>query len=226
MGDYDFMPAICCTCYFMKAQGYDVKDNVLFQDKKSSILLEKNDKASSSKRTKHINIRYFFITNRVSKEEVSVVWFPTRDMIGDCATKPLQGALFQKFRDQIMGVTPARDPGPGKTDGGVGKTETNKSNPNKGKVLRLVLPGKEAAPQECVGSRTQDRAKFGPGIVKKIADLTIFNHSKGKSGSYAHAARVRMQNHSKRKSLLHLTSLKYSSRKQHFLIATILDIEQ
>jgi hypothetical protein len=83
-----------------------------------------------------------------------------------------------------------------------------------------------------VGSRTRDRAKAGPGLVKKIADLTIFNQSKGKSGSYAHAARVGievltifnqskgkngsyahttrvgMQNHSKGKSLLHLTYLK------------------
>jgi hypothetical protein len=112
VGDGYFMPAIYWTRYFMKAQGYDVKDNVLFQDNKSSILLEKNGKASSSKCTKHINIRYFFITYRVSKEEVSVVWCPTGDMIGDYATKSLQGALFCKFRDQIMGVTPARDPGP------------------------------------------------------------------------------------------------------------------
>jgi hypothetical protein len=208
VGTDDFMPAICWTRYFMKAQGYGVKDNVLFQDNKSSILLEKNGKASSSKRTKHINIRYFCITDRVSKEEASVVWCPTGDMIVDYATKPLQGALFQKFRDQIMGVTPARDPGPGKTDGGVGETETNKSKPKKGKVIRLVPPEKEAAPQECVGSRTRDRAKAGPRIVKKIADITIFNQSKGKSGSYAHAARVGMHNHSKGKSLLHLTSLK------------------
>jgi hypothetical protein len=111
VGPDDFMPAICWTRYFMKAQGYGVKDNVLFQDNKSSIILEKNGKASSSKRTKHINIRYFFITDRVKKEEVSVVWCPTGDIIGDFATKPLQGALFGKFRDQIMGVTPARDPG-------------------------------------------------------------------------------------------------------------------
>jgi hypothetical protein len=47
---------ICWTWYFMKAQGYGFKDNVLFQDNNSSILLEKNGKASSSKRTKHINI--------------------------------------------------------------------------------------------------------------------------------------------------------------------------
>jgi hypothetical protein len=79
----------------MKAQCYGIKDNALFQDNKSSILLEKNGKASNSKRTKHINIRYFFITNRVRKEEVSVVWFTVGDMIGDYATKPLQGALFR-----------------------------------------------------------------------------------------------------------------------------------
>jgi hypothetical protein len=107
-----------------------------------------------------------------------------------------------------MGVTPALDPGPVKTDGSVGKTETNKSKPKKGKVIRLVPSGKEAAPQECVGSRTQDRVKTGPGLVKKIADLTIFNQSKGNSGSYAHAARMGIQNHSKSKALLHLTSLK------------------
>jgi hypothetical protein len=190
VGADDFMPAICWTHYFMKAQGYGVRDNVLFQDNKSSILLEKNGKASSSKCTNHINIRYFFITDRVSNEEVSVVWCPTGDMIGDYATKPLQGALFWKFRDQIMGVTPARDPGPGKTEGGVGKTETNKSKPKKGKVTRLVPPGKDTAPQECVGSRTRTRAKAGPGLVRKNADFTIFNQSKGKSGSYAHAARV------------------------------------
>jgi hypothetical protein len=81
VGDDDFMPAICWTRYFMKAQGYDVKEKVLFQDNKSSILLEKNGKASSSKLTKHIIIRHFFITDIVSKEEVSVVWYPMGDMI-------------------------------------------------------------------------------------------------------------------------------------------------
>jgi hypothetical protein len=94
VGAGDFMPAICWTIYFMKAQGYGVKDNVLFEDNKSSIILEKNGKASRSKHTKYINIRYLFITDRVKKEELSVVWFHTGDMIGDLATKPLQGALF------------------------------------------------------------------------------------------------------------------------------------
>jgi hypothetical protein len=78
----------------MKAQGYGVKGNVLFQDNKSSIVLEKNGKALSSKRPNQINIRYFSITDIVSKQEVLVVWCPMVDMIGDYATKPLQGALF------------------------------------------------------------------------------------------------------------------------------------
>jgi hypothetical protein len=114
VGADDFMSAICWTRYFLQAQGYHVHDNVLYQDNKSAMLLEKNGKASSTKRTKHINIRYFFITDRINKGDVSLKWCPTGDMIGDYMTKPLQGALFRKFRDQIMGVVPTKDPGPGK----------------------------------------------------------------------------------------------------------------
>ena len=106
VGEDDFMPAICWTRYFLQAQGYDVVDNILFQDNKSAILLEKNGKASSSKRTKHINIRYFFITDRARNGEVSIDWCPTGEMVGDYMTKPLQGALFRRFRDIIMGIAP------------------------------------------------------------------------------------------------------------------------
>ena len=94
IGADDFMPAICWTRYFLQAQGYHVNDNVLFQDNKSAILLEKNGKASSSKCTKHVNIRYFFITNCVNKGELSLEWCPTEDMVRDFVTKPTQGALF------------------------------------------------------------------------------------------------------------------------------------
>jgi hypothetical protein len=33
----------------------------------SAILMEKNGKTSSSKQTKHINIRYYFVTNPINK---------------------------------------------------------------------------------------------------------------------------------------------------------------
>jgi hypothetical protein len=106
VGVDDMMPSILWTRQFLKEQGYNVKDNVIFQDNKSTMLLERNGKSSSSKRTKHINVRYFFITDRISKGEVRVEWCPTSEMIADFMSKPLQGALFKKFRDLIMGVTP------------------------------------------------------------------------------------------------------------------------
>ena len=115
VGTDDFMPTICWTRYFLKYQGYIVLDNLFFQENRSSTLLEKNLKALISKSTKHINIRHFFITNRVAQGDVSLVWCPAGDMIGGFMTKPLQGVLFRKFRHQIMGVIPDQDPGPRKS---------------------------------------------------------------------------------------------------------------
>ena len=104
MGVDDLMPSILWTRNFLKAQGYEVTENLLYQDNKSSILLEKNRKASSSKRTRHILIRYFFVTDRIAKGELTVEWCPTANMIADFMTKTLQGALFRKFRDIVMVV--------------------------------------------------------------------------------------------------------------------------
>jgi hypothetical protein len=82
---------------------------IVYQDNQSSILLEKNGRASSSKRIRHINIRYFFVTDRIAAKEIAVEYCPTGDMLADFFTKPLQGALFKKFRDQIMNVDSATD---------------------------------------------------------------------------------------------------------------------
>jgi hypothetical protein len=66
-------------------------------------LLETNGKKSSSKRTRALNIRYFFITDQVMKGNVQIEYCGTNDMAGDFFTKPLQGDMFRKFRDSIMG---------------------------------------------------------------------------------------------------------------------------
>jgi hypothetical protein len=41
------MPLVIWTRNFLKAQGFEVNDNVVFQDNQRAILLEKNGKASS-----------------------------------------------------------------------------------------------------------------------------------------------------------------------------------
>ena len=67
VGVDDCMPSVLWTRYFMEAQGYGIRENIVYQDNKSAILMEKNSKASSSKRTKHINSRYYFVTDRICK---------------------------------------------------------------------------------------------------------------------------------------------------------------
>ena len=90
-------------CEFMIAQGYGCNQNIILQDNKSSILLENNGKASSGKRTRHMNICFFNITNLVEKKEAEIMWVPREDMVADYLTKALQGAEFCSFRDLIMG---------------------------------------------------------------------------------------------------------------------------
>ena len=76
----------------------------VYQDNKSSILLDKNMNSSSIKKTNHINISLFSITERIGKKELNTEWCHTNDIIGYFMTKLMQGNLFNNFRDLIMGV--------------------------------------------------------------------------------------------------------------------------
>ena len=57
VGVDDLMLSVPWTRLFLEAQDYGVWENIVFQDNRSAMLVEKNGKASSGKRTKHINIR-------------------------------------------------------------------------------------------------------------------------------------------------------------------------
>ncbi len=81
-----------------------MSNNILYQDNKSAMLLETNGRASSSKRTRHIEIWYYYVANRVATGDLRVVWCPTDETIADFLTKPLQGKAFVKFGDLLMGA--------------------------------------------------------------------------------------------------------------------------
>ena len=68
--------------------------------------MEVNGKKSSSKWTRHINIRYFLVTDAIAKEECEVEWIPCEHMFPDYFTKAQQGAEFCRMKDFIMGVNP------------------------------------------------------------------------------------------------------------------------
>jgi hypothetical protein len=80
-------------------------ETVILQDNTSTIQLEKNGKQSSTKQTRHINIRYFYVTSKVKNGDVRIVYCPTKEMVSDYLTKPLQGSLFRTHRNSIMGVS-------------------------------------------------------------------------------------------------------------------------
>ena len=74
---------------------------LLYEDNNGAIELSKN--AKNHNRTKHIDIAFHFVRERVQSEELSVVYCPTADMIADIMTKGLPKIQFLKLRD-MMGV--------------------------------------------------------------------------------------------------------------------------
>lgn len=103
IGIADGLPIVIWTRNFLISQGYSVEEAITYQDNKSTIFSAEKGKPSSS-RTKHINVRYFFVRDRIDKKEVKLVYLPTEEMISDFFTKPLQGSLFLRLRDKILGV--------------------------------------------------------------------------------------------------------------------------
>ena len=98
-----YIPCNIWLLMFMKEQGYEIKDNILYQDNQSNIRMLKNGRNSCTGNSRHIHIRYFFIKDRIKKKEVKPEYCPTHSMLADYFTKPLQGEQFRMMRDVIMG---------------------------------------------------------------------------------------------------------------------------
>jgi hypothetical protein len=86
---------------FLIGQGYKLGPTKLLQDNQSAIALIHKGKHASS-RSRHVNIRYFFVKDRINSQELNVAYLNTNDMIADIMTKPLQGEQFRKMRAVLM----------------------------------------------------------------------------------------------------------------------------
>ena len=76
----DVLPQVLWTKNFVEAQGHDLGTPTVYQDNQSAIKLETNGIASSGKRTRHINIRYFFVAEKVASNEVAISYCHTDDI--------------------------------------------------------------------------------------------------------------------------------------------------
>ncbi len=86
-------------------------------------------------------------------------------------TKPLQGALFKKFRDQIMGVVPAQEPGPGKAKPSSGKQDSKVmiQMKQKRKKLKIGLALNGRRHRSVLGDSVKDsRMKDGQHVPQKL----------------------------------------------------------
>jgi hypothetical protein len=104
VGLSDSSNQVLWTRYFIIAQGYSNKPAIIFQDNKSTIQLITNGR-SNSERTRHIDIRYFFLTDRIKDKEIQVTYKPTNEMLADMLTKPLQGEQFRALRNLLLNIS-------------------------------------------------------------------------------------------------------------------------
>ena len=99
---------------FMSELGEEVSDGALpvFEDNQGAIALAKNPEFH--KRTKHIDIRYHFVREKVEEGQVVLKYCHTKDMLAEIMTKPITVAQFDTLRTKL-GIQVATE-----TCGGVG----------------------------------------------------------------------------------------------------------
>ena len=86
---------------FLMDMGYDVGKPTIFQDNTATISMITSGGGKS--RTKHYNVRKNILHEKYRSGSFDVVYVSTKDMIADVLTKPLQGELFKKFADRLLG---------------------------------------------------------------------------------------------------------------------------
>jgi hypothetical protein len=60
---------------------------------------------SNAERTRHIDLRYYYITDRIKRGELQVIYKPTDEMIADIMTKALPTKSFKVLRDLLLNIS-------------------------------------------------------------------------------------------------------------------------
>ena len=85
---------------FLIAQGYTMGPVIVHQDNLSCMALIKKG-GPCSERSRHINIRYFWLCSKVDNGEILIVHLGTELMFANVLTKPVQGSSFIRERDML-----------------------------------------------------------------------------------------------------------------------------
>jgi hypothetical protein len=151
------------TMHFIEAQGYELSESILNQDNMSMMLLEANGKSPISKRTKHINVRYFFIKDRITTGKLTMKHCPTDDMLGDHFTKSVQGSQFIKFRAEIQGI--------------LVNTPEALMGWDRPRLKNKIMGQANPSPQECVGKHILEKDTPHVGCAQKETNNRYSSHT-------------------------------------------------
>ena len=87
---------------FLLTIGYKLPPILVMQDNTSTIFLAMNGR-SNSDATRHVDIRYFWMNDRIKRKQIELQHVATLLMIADILTKPVQGLLFNDLRSRLLG---------------------------------------------------------------------------------------------------------------------------
>lgn len=122
-GDSDGLTPALGARNFTEAQGYKQQPAMVMQDNLSTITMA-NKGCSTSKRTRHINIRELWIHDKIRLGECVMQHCRTNIMVADALTKPTQGSLLRWQRSMLLGCEPVPTLPPTQCGGGAAGEET------------------------------------------------------------------------------------------------------
>jgi hypothetical protein len=99
-------------------QGYELGAVTVGEDNQSVLAMLEKRKFING-RTRHINVRYFFIVDRIKSGELKMVYVPTDLMLADFMTKPLTGKQFVVLQGRLLGSHAVPDKVDAKSSRGV-----------------------------------------------------------------------------------------------------------
>ncbi|GKD67612.1 hypothetical protein Tco_1321702, partial [Tanacetum coccineum] len=101
--EYVATAGCCVNILWMKSQfsGYGIHYKMvrIFYDNTSAIVISNNPVLHS--RTKHIDIRYYFIRDHILKGDIELHFIPTEYQLADIFTKPLDAPTFTRLKVEL-----------------------------------------------------------------------------------------------------------------------------
>jgi len=184
VGGSDYLPYPVWLLYFYEAQGYRIAKKIMYQDNQSTMKFLINGRKSCGKQSRHVNIRFFWIADRLKKHNITVEYCPTDAMLADFYSKPLQGGLFKRMRDFVMGLEPVS----------ILKIKNDMSNVQNGGTTQLIKNNREDKKVSLYKSTLTDRKeRDGKNILKGKGKVSFSGcvkvYENGRKRSYADTVR-------------------------------------